>query len=211
MKVFMNLENPTISFRMQEDGTFIKYEKDLDSGLDISTVDDKKILDLPQTLRLAGTEYKIDPESSSLFDMLVILNRAYYVKLQPGDPAHVPDIEQLRLCISSGNDLIHNQIILTVFGDFVLVNECVRLSEDWYAVIRFEISTQGNGSVGVVAGDDTESLSELYTTALVKYKEFLITGETDEFCDDYMKPSCLESDKLLIDRMISAINFSEDH
>ncbi|MEL7555649.1 MAG: hypothetical protein AAGU26_05690 [bacterium] len=205
MKVFIHLENLSISYRMQIDGTFLRYEGDLESDFDLMSEDGEDEIVLPNTITLDQITYTIDPDSVSLFDAHKILMKTYKVMIEKGDPVHTPDYNQLKACISGGNDQINNQLVLTVYGDFILTSNFLR-SPEYYNAIRFETYIAGNRYVGKEAAEDEKYMKDLYASGLEGYVNFLKTQEVNQLLDDYTNPEQIEESKQVITQILAELD-----
>lgn len=191
MKVFIHLENLFTSYRMQQDGTFLRYEGDSESDFNLLNEAEDEERELLNTIHLDKITYKIESAGISLLVVNKTLMKAYRVRIESRDPVHVPDYDQLKACIRSGNDHINNQLELTVFGDFILENNFLSLPE-YYKAVRFEICTAGNRDIGKEAAENEEYIQNQYAFGLEGYKDFLRTHEVNKGVDYNTSPEQIE-------------------
>lgn len=190
---------------MQNDGTFLRYEGDLESDFDLLSEHGNEQIKLPDTLQLDKVTYKIEPNSVSVFDVKKVLMKAYRVNIERGDPVHIPEYDQLKACISGGNDQINNQLVLSVFGDFILENKFLR-SPEYYKALRFETYIAEKGYIGKEAAEDEDFMKSNYAASLEGYLNFLNTQEVNELIDYDTNPEQIEENKRAIAKKLSELD-----
>lgn len=205
MKVFIHLENLFTSYRMQQDGTFLRYEGDLESDFDLLNKAGDEKIELPSTLHLDKITYRIGPAGVSVIEASQTLMKTYRVKVESRDPVHVPDYDQLKACISSGNDQIDNELELSVFGDFILENSFLS-SPEYYKAVRFEICTAGNRYIGKEAAENEGYMKNQFAFGLEGYKDFLRTQEVNKGVDYNTNPEQIEKNKQAITRILAELD-----
>ena len=205
MKVFVHLENNFVSYRLQNDGKFVRFTGDCESDYDLMSEEEDERLKFPISMKLDGVTFKIDPGNVSGDELDKVLFKTYRVKIEKGDPVHVPDYDQLKACISSGSDLINNQLALTVFGDFILESRFLN-SPDYYKSICFEISIAGNGYIGKEAAEDESYMKSQYGLSLAGFRDFFRTQMTCNLIDYDKSPENIEEDKQAIARILDGLD-----
>ncbi|MFC5560225.1 hypothetical protein ACFPN4_14240 [Ureibacillus thermophilus] len=94
----------------------------------------------------------------------------------------MPDINQLKQVISSGDDRHNNRLILDLNGNFQLYHydneEDAEKFEKLIYVTRWETFDAGNDYVGIEASNDEKYLSSIMEWANQCWDEYQKTGRT---------------------------------
>jgi hypothetical protein len=210
MKIYVHLEMLGFRLRLQNDGSFRKYKNDYNENdfYGNSKYEIEKMV-IPNTLKFEAKNYKINSHSIDLAEIDEHLCVKYYSFIEGYDPVKVPDIEQLRQCVKYGNDKLGNTLVLSVYGDFILVNEFVSIYEP-FCVLRYEFSAPGNGYIGKACAEDKKYIDSIYATGLKHFKLFLENGVINHFSDTYDSTDDISKDRKYIIDLLSSIKQRDD-
>jgi hypothetical protein len=174
-----------VRYRLQNDGTWRNLRKD--SSLltsDYRTGDSIMVAKKSPgkgTIELDAAVFKINPSEASLTDKVLGSTSSVFRKKFP----KVPQLDQLRRTIASGDDSKMNVLILNVYGDFELrtIPPFDFTKNDPTVVVRHETFVAENDCVGAEAAKDSRPIDELYSSSLEFWIKHLKTGKTQEYCD----------------------------
>jgi hypothetical protein len=132
-----------------------------------------------------GNHWLIGPTSGRIGEILDgdshVFRRVY--------PSHQPSIDQLREVIRTGDDAVHNSLILNVYGQFELRQRPPYdpFANDPSVVARCETFSAGNDYVGPSAALDDNHVQNSFVTLFAAWTEHLRTGNTQSYFD-YVPP-----------------------
>lgn len=194
-----------LRLRLKNDGTFRLFQ-DFEEDDDFvgGTMYDIDKITIPEEIIFNNIKYSINKSEINFKAFDKELSSRYYTYLEFSDFAMVPNLKQLKNCISAGVDELGNRLVLTIFGNFILENDFMKISKPFVA-LKNEYFFANNGYVGEKAANDDHLMKSLLATGLVQYKKFLETGITENFRDLFDSVIGIQSDQIIIDEKLKAI------
>jgi len=189
------------SFRLQKDGSWREFKHDTKlQEFDFSCSKASEVTKRSNTkgkLKINDIIYEIEPdivdfpsEKKYLSHTSSVFRQAY-----PEEPT----LAQLKSTIASGDDSVHNCLILNVQGNFELRQSPPfnQLINDPSIVVRHETFVQGNGYVGPEAAEDNRLMNDLFVSSLEHWKNHLKHHRTHEYSDTHATKTLEEIQKEL--------------
>jgi hypothetical protein len=132
-------------------------------------------------IEIEGTLYKVSPTVGQISEILYGSSTTFRREF----PDSMPNKEQLRAVIASGDDEHANSLILRLDGNFELrqrppfdINK-----NDPTVVLRYETFAPGNDYIGLEASRDESHINNLFRSSLEAWLIHLRTGETRAYSD----------------------------
>lgn len=181
-------------YRLQKNGEWRNLNNYSLQDSDFQTSNPSEVTNLTpygSKIKIGSSLYKVSPASGRAGEIL----RGNSLIFRKDFP-DIPNKEQLRTIIATGNDEETNVLILNLNGKFELRQRPLFdiSKNDPTVVLRYETFAAGNDYIGEDAAQDDNHINSLYCTCLEGWLSHLRTGKTQIY---YNFPCTKKSEQTL--------------